>query len=132
MLDGRAVPPRRGGARLYLTNGVSREAMRVPGGRETPGTMDQVYNQTESEEVEELRVALEMRVGDGRVRRVRRGRVRRGRAVDACRARLRVRDDERRGVREGLGKRRVAGGRGPRRLGPVAVRSHVFPSLLCV
>ena len=43
VLEGRNVSPRKGGDRLYLMNGMSREATREFGGWETAGAIENAY-----------------------------------------------------------------------------------------
>ena len=50
-LEGRCVSPRKGGARLFLTNGMAREATRELGGWRPQGVTERVDNKTCSEEV---------------------------------------------------------------------------------
>ena len=58
-LGGRVFPPSKGGTRMYITNGMSREATQGLGGRKTPGVMDSVYNKAKSEEgAPEMRGAI--------------------------------------------------------------------------
>ena len=55
-LDGKNLPPRKGGARLYVMNGVAREAAQELGGWESPAVMESVYAKVRSgEAVPEMR-----------------------------------------------------------------------------
>ena len=49
--EGRTLAPRRGGARLHITNGMTREAGQKLGGRKSPAVMEAVYSETRTEEV---------------------------------------------------------------------------------
>ena len=56
---GRSLSPRTGGARLYVANGMAREATQELGGRKSPAVMEGVYAIARSEEVTpEMRSAL--------------------------------------------------------------------------
>ena len=55
---GWSLPPIKGGARFYVTNGMAREATQELGGRKTPVAMERVYTKFRSEEaVPEMRAA---------------------------------------------------------------------------
>ena len=57
--EGRNLSPRKGGARLYLTNGMSREATQDLGGWKTPGVMENARNKARSKAVvPEVRPAI--------------------------------------------------------------------------
>ena len=59
VLGGRNLSPRNGSTRLYLMNGMSREATQEFGGWETPGAIENEYTKDWSEEVEpEMRSAI--------------------------------------------------------------------------
>ena len=49
VLGGRVFLPRKGGTRMYIMHGMSREASQELGGWQTPGVMDCVFNETKSE-----------------------------------------------------------------------------------
>ena len=50
-LEGRALPPRRGGTRLYIMNGVTRDATQERGGWKSPAVMEAGHSRTRYEEV---------------------------------------------------------------------------------
>ena len=57
--NGRNFSPRYGGARLYIMNGMTREATQELGGWKSPAVMENLYNKTRSEEVApEMRAAV--------------------------------------------------------------------------
>ena len=57
--DGKNLPPRKGGARFYVVNGMAREATQELGGRKSPAAMEGVYARARSEEViPEMRSAV--------------------------------------------------------------------------
>ena len=62
-LEGRNGCTRKGGTRLYLTNGMAREAAQELGGKQSQGAMDRVYDRARPEDV-----APEMRGVLGRAR----------------------------------------------------------------
>ena len=56
--EGKNLPPRKGGARFYVVNGMAREAAQELGGRESPAVMEGVRAKARSEEVApEMRTA---------------------------------------------------------------------------
>ena len=51
LVAGRSVSPEKGGARLYVTSGMSHEATQELGGWKSLGVMKKVYNKARSEDV---------------------------------------------------------------------------------
>ena len=59
VLERRVLSPRQGGARMYILDGISREATRELGGRKTPSVTESLYGKAKSEEVApEMRAAI--------------------------------------------------------------------------
>ena len=57
--DGRSLSPRKGGARFYVVNGMSREATQELAGWKSPAVVEGVYTKARSEEVvPEMRAAV--------------------------------------------------------------------------
>ena len=57
--DGRSFSPRKGGARLYVVDGMAREATQELRGRKSPAAIEGIYTKARSEEVApEMRSAL--------------------------------------------------------------------------